>query len=120
MKKYFIPLLAFLIPSAHAVDYVQCEAIRTVITRNQSQLDDYIDKKLQEAKDAKYGEDYQCGDLLIYEKDKEAFEECVSFGSRTLGTKEGYKIIKSTEYDKYKEIEKRANKDFKNKGCYWF
>ena len=34
MKRLLIPLLAFLMPSAHAVDYVQCEAIRNIMVRN--------------------------------------------------------------------------------------
>tara|TARA_A100001011_G_scaffold392107_1_gene478942 strand:- start:548 stop:787 length:240 start_codon:yes stop_codon:yes gene_type:complete len=34
MKRLLLPLLVFLIPSAHAVDYVQCEAIQKFIDRN--------------------------------------------------------------------------------------
>ena len=44
MKRLLITPLLLLVPSAQAVDYVQCEAIRSVIARNSLQLEEATSK----------------------------------------------------------------------------
>ncbi len=113
------PLL-FLIPSAHAVDYVHCEAIRAVIARNSIQRQEaYKDangsfktKKVRE----KYGKD--CYKFDYGTKD---YKDCNAFQDKVWENfkEEGYAYRKSL-LTPYNKIETRAQKDFKKKGCYWF
>ena len=60
MRKLLIALLAFSIPSAHATNYVECEAIRAAIIRNQIQMKNAEENfyKAYEGKkvEGKYGE----------------------------------------------------------------
>ena len=113
MKRLLLPLLALLIPSAHAVDYVQCEAIRNILVRNEMQREDKEkllrsqEISLDDLRYSKY-KVYYC-ELL---KDPKIKAECSKLKKPTYDLSE--------ELKPYDDIDKRLVKDFTNKGCYWF
>ena len=134
MKRSLIPLLALLIPSAHAVDYVKCEAIRAVIMRNELQMKE--ERKLARSffPTIKAREKYGTPSPEFLRKKGDV---CWMYGGETLSSKE-YKEcenFKKTVWSNFKsegekyianeilpfvEIESRATKDFEKNGCYWF
>ena len=120
MRKLLIALLAFSIPSAHATNYVECEAIRAVISRNEIQKEkaeenfykSYESKKVEE----KYGEgNRDC----FYDLSEPLRTECKDYMKSVWESKEHLKLLKAT-LDPHKEIAKRATNDFKKRGCYYF
>ena len=121
MKRLLLPLLALLIPSAHATNYVECEAIRAVIARNGIQKDEAIKNARETFRQTKVkgshnGKD--CNDFSYGSNDR---EQCQSFelGIFTIFGDE-YSKYKESIISPYKEIDERATKDFKKRGCYWF
>ena len=118
MKKILLIAFSCLIPSAHAVDYVKCEAIRAVISRNSIQkqeafkeaYDDFEMKKIRE----KYGKGY-C------EYGSETYNECSQFSKNVWKNFKDEGIAYRQDIKKpYEEINDRAVKDFEKNGCYWF
>ncbi len=113
MKRLLLPLLAFLMPSAHAVDYVQCEAIRNIMVRNGMQKEkeeQLLRSQVISLEDLIYSKYrvYYC-DLL---KDPKIKDECSKEKAPTIDLEK--------ELKPFDDIDKRLTKDFKNKGCYWF
>ena len=126
MKRYFIP---FLFPigfplSVSATNYVECEAIRAVIMRNEIQME-------KAEKNAVVAFEYQ----KVEEKyADQGIKSCYDFGYDTVQRKECNDYEKSVitifkdealkffneRVGPYEEIEERATKDFKKRGCYWF
>ena len=117
MRKLLIALLAFSIPSAHATNYVECEAIRAAIIRNQIQMKNAEENfyKAYEGKlvEEKYGEGIRS---CYYDLD-ELRDECKDWMNSIWRTEEYLKPLNAT-LAPYKKNEKRAKKDFKKKGCY--
>ena len=144
MKRLLLPLLVFLIPSAHAVDYVQCEAIQKFIDRNSLEKEKIYNtskalfeiKKLRE----KYPNFTNSDSFLLgirsagstclammseqgYKnyKGMSEYKECETYEKNILSTF-------SKEYQDYltssplliENLKKdtKAKKDFKEKGCY--
>ena len=114
MKRLLLPLLALLIPAAHATDYVECEAIRAVIYRNRVQrqkeykrLNAEIPKISDEQRYSKY-KVYYC-ELL---EDPKIKAECQNMKEPIVDL--------SKKLKPYDDIEKRATNDFKKRGCYYF
>ena len=113
MKRFLIPLFTFLIPSAHAVDYVQCEAIRNIMVRNEMQKEteeQLLRSQVISLEDLIYSKYrvYYC-DLL---KDPKIKAECSKEKAPTLDLEK--------ELKPFNDIDKRLTADFKGKGCYWF
>ena len=122
MKKLLLVAFPFLIPSAHAVDYVKCEAIRAVIARNNIQKDTakkeardlFKVKKLRE----KYSKVYS-GCISLY--GSEEYKECQDFEKIIFSTfKDEFTEYEKSKLSPYVEVNTRATKDFKKNGCYWF
>ena len=124
-------------PSAQAVDYVQCETIRNLISRNKVQMSEALKVGKFYFKRVKIRERYSyipkeekadCVSLLkgwnmakgLDAVDKE-YKECWEF-SKTILTEfnEEYKDIEISILNKFKKVEKKAQEDYKEKGCYGF
>ena len=134
MKKILLIAFSCLIPSAHAVDYVKCEAIRAVIMRNELQMEE--ERKLARSffptikTREKYGTPspeflrkkggvcYMYGGESISSRE---YRECEDFKKTVWSNfkSEGEKYI-AEQILPYVEIESRATKDFNKNGCYWF
>ncbi len=122
MKRLLLTPFLLLIPSAQALDYVECEAIRAVISRNSIQrqkafkdaYDDFKYKKMRE----KYGT-ILCTKFGEYGTAK--YKECRNFEDNVWKNfpKEGEEFRESVKLP-YNNIEERASKDFDKKGCFWF
>ena len=123
MKRLLLPLLALLIPSAHATNYVECEAIRAVIMRNEIQMDKATKDAISRFKTSKIKEKYNgkgyC--VLDFPYGTSGREECKEFEETitTVFSDEAEKFIEPS-VNPYREIEKRATNDFKKRGCYYF
>ena len=122
MKKILLIAFSFLIPSAHAVDYVKCEAIRAVIARNNIQKDTakkeardlFKVKKLRE----KYSKVYS-GCISLY--GSEEYKECEAFEKSIFSVFGAeFKEYEKSKLSPFEEINTRATKDFDKNGCYWF
>ena len=122
MRRLLFVSLLFLIPSAHALDYVECEAIRSVISRNSVQrqelqkagYDRFIGLKIRE----KYGNSscYQVAQSYSNAK----YDECRNYEKSVWETyAEELKSYRKNLKEQYNKIEERALKDFQKKGCYW-
>ena len=100
-------------PTAHAVDNVQSEAIRNIMVSNEMQRekDEQIlisqEMSLDDLRYSKY-KVYYC-ELLTDPKIKAEFSKL---------KKQTFDLSK--ELKPFDDIDKRLSKDFKNKGCYWF
>ena len=124
-------------PSAQAVDYVQCETIRNLISRNKVQMSEALKVGKFYFKRVKIRERYSyipkeekadCVSLLkgwnmakgLDAVDKE-YRECREF-SKTILTvfNEEYRDIEISILNKFKKVEKKAQEDYKEKGCYGF
>ena len=124
MKRLLLSLLALSIPAAHATNYVECEAIRAVISRNGIQMEEAEKNALVAFQYQKVEEKYA----------DQGITSCYDFGYDTVQRKEcnSYENSVTTIFEDearnffnervgpYKEIEERATKDFKKRGCYWF
>ena len=122
MKRLLLPLLALLIPAAHATNYVECEAIRAVIVRTDLQKETakeenkelFVATKVEE----KYGK-YDCpkDPMNFYNQD----EKCLEFKKNVWKNfkEEGDEYVKAG-LALYDRISERAEKDFKKRGCYYF
>ena len=128
MKKYFIPfLLSIGFPlSVSATNYVECEAIRAVIIRNQSQMNNSFDEIRSSFHRKKVNEKYgvkTCnlvGNYDVY-MDRPKIDECVSYRGSTLKTFEAeWNEFYKASIKVYEDINARATKDFKKRGCYYF
>ena len=119
MRRLVIALFLLLVPSAHALDYVKCEAIKAVIDRNSIQKKKAFEDSYDKFKSKKIKERY--GNLCIelgYSSPN--YSECKSY-ERSIWRfheKEGNAYRKSLEA-RYQKIEERAKEDFTNEGCYW-
>ena len=118
MKKFLFLAFTFLTPSVYAVDYVKCEAIRAVISRNSIQQDKAIKdsisqfraKKIKE----KYGTSYCSYGTATY-------NECRNFKENVFSNfKDEAAEYREAVNEPYIEINIRATKDFEKNGCYWF
>ena len=124
-------------PSAQAVDYVQCEAIRNLISKNKVQMSEALKIGEFYFKRGKIRERYSyipkeekadCVSLLkgwnmakgFDAVDKE-YRECKAF-SETILTEfnEEYKDIEISILNKFKKVEKKAQEDYIEKGCLVF
>ena len=121
MKKILLIAFSCLIPSAHAVDYVKCEAIRAVISRNsiqrQEAFKDSYDRFEMKKRKEKFGESF-CHSLG-YGSTK--YNECNKF-TKTIWQefKDEGLAFRQAAKEPYNKIELRATKDFEKNGCYWF
>ena len=112
------PTLALLIPSAHAVDYVKCEAIRAVISRNEIQKSDASENSISKFRAKKIREKYGKG---YCQYGSATYNECNNFKETVFSNFEDeYEVYVKAVIDPYIEINSRAVKDFEKNGCYWF
>ena len=122
MKKILLIAFSCLIPSAHAVDYVKCEAIRAVIARNEIQKENATEEakgpfKIMNLRE-KYPKVYS-GCISLYGTSE--YKECQNFEKfifTTFSTE--FNEYKKSKLKPYVEINTRATKDFDKNGCYWF
>ena len=128
MKKYFILfLLSIGFPlSVSATNYVECEAIRAVIVRNESQMNNSFDEIRSSFHRKKVNEKYgvqTCnlvGNYDVY-MDRPKIDECVSYRDSTPKTFEAeWNEFYKTSMKVYADINTRATNDFKKRGCYYF
>ena len=140
MKRLLLPLLALLIPAAHATNYVECEAIRSVITRTEKQIEDVKKKSFHDFAEFKVNQKYPENNYVKYKTTgfcyglygKSNFDECGSY-LRTIATflnaydteiKDEYKgefqEFTSSKLKPYVKVSERATNDFKKRGCYYF
>ena len=119
MRRLLIALFLLLVPSAQALDYVECEAIKAVIDRNSIQKKQAFEDSYDNFKSKKIKERY--GKLCVelgYSSPK--YSDCTSY-ERSIWRfhkEEGNTYRKSLEA-RYQAIEERAKNDFTNEGCYW-
>ena len=118
MKKIFLIAFTCLIPSANAVDYVKCEAIRAVIARNSIQQDEAYKNSLEGFRSKKIREKYGKG-YCSY--GTATYNECKKFKENVFSTfaVEGAAYRQAAK-EPYIKINDRAVKDFDKNGCYWF
>ena len=120
MKRLFLLLSLSIIPSVHAVDYVQCETIRNIIARNtlqreQADKDSFWGFAILKAKQ-KYGRD--C-DEMTYRSDE--YNECRTFRDTVwVKFKDEGDTYKKNLLKSFDDVADRLEKDFDKKGCYWF
>ena len=121
MKKIFFIAFACLIPSANAVDYVKCEAIRSVISRNSIQRQEafknsYDNFEMKKRKE-KFGERF----CSSFDYGSKKYNECNKF-TKTIWEefKDEGSAFRQSAKEPYNKIEIRATKDFDKNGCYWF
>ena len=123
MKRLLLPLLALLIPSAHATNYVECEAIRSVITRNNIQLENAIKDSYLAFKSKLINEKFQVNNCseIDYEMEFVRNIDCKAFADKIPDSdSEEYKSFLIEYTQPYLDIDKRASGDFKKRGCYYF
>ena len=120
MKRLLLPLLAAItLPTAvNAVDYVQCEAIRSVIARNSLQLKEATSKARDKFPD--YLVRKKLADNGFSDCDDADYGFCNRFRVLAFSFKEDWQNYLNKDLAKYLEVEKRAQKDFDKKGCYWY
>tara|TARA_B100000575_G_C22526774_1_gene340326 strand:- start:201 stop:485 length:285 start_codon:yes stop_codon:yes gene_type:complete len=94
MKRLILPLLASLIPSAHATNYVDCEAIRAVIARNDIQKDEAIKYARETFRQTKVKGSHNGNDCNDFSYGSSDREHCQSFEL-------GIFTIFGDEYNKY-------------------
>ena len=120
MKRLLLPLLALLIPAAHATNYVECEAIRSVIMRNESQMDNAFDEIKSSFHRKKVNEKYgveTCNlleNINIWNPETPTVDECVDYRTSTtkaLNNAEWNEFYKAS-IKAYEDINKRATNDF--------
>ena len=122
MKKFLLIAFTCLIPSAHAVDYVKCEAIRAVISRNdiqkgEAKKDARTTFEIQKLRE-KYPKLYTACISLYGTKE---FKECQDFEKTIFSTfKDEFTEYEKSKLSPYVEVNTRATKDFEKNGCYWF
>ena len=140
MKRLLLPLLSLLIPAAHATNYVECEAIRNVIVRTQIQEEDAFDEIKNSFQKKKVNQKYnvETCDLLsdkeigksfldpsefannFYANSQIKVNECVEYRDDSIETfKKEWNEYYISSIKIYRDIETRATKDFKRRGCYW-
>ena len=124
MKRLLLSLLTLLIPAAHATNYVECEAIRAVIMRNEIQMEKAEKNAVVAFEYQKVEEKYadqgikSCYDFPY---DSFKYDECKNYQKTVTTVFEDEAINYIIEKKKpYVDIEERATKDFKKRGCYWF
>ena len=120
MKRLLLPILALLIPAAHATNYVECEAIRAVIMRNQSQMNNSFDEIRSSFHRKKVNEKYGVETCNLV-GERYLIDQCVTYRGSTPKTFE----VEWNEFYKasmkvYADINTRATNDFKKRGCYYF
>tara|TARA_Y100001937_G_scaffold24062_1_gene34574 strand:+ start:11247 stop:11612 length:366 start_codon:yes stop_codon:yes gene_type:complete len=121
MKRLLLPLLALLIPSAHATNYVECEAIRSVITRNNIQLENAIKDSYLAFKSKLINEKFQVNNCSEIEFEYVDNLDCRLFAEKIPDSdSEEYKSFFIAYTQPYRDIDKRASSDFKKRGCYYF
>ena len=127
VKCLLLPLLALLIPSAHATNYVECEAIRAVITRNNMQIEDAEKAAIDLFVEKKIGEKFGLGNTNIKDCSQVADEDtllrstCDAYAKRVYSNSKEEAKPFLEEYKKtFIDVELRATKDFKKRGCYYF
>ncbi len=118
MKKILLIAFSCLITSAHAVDYVKCEAIRAVIARNEIQKNEAIENSKSEFQAKKVKQKYGKG---YCQYGSATYDECRWFKEDVFKNFEDeYAAYLEAALDPYIEINGRAEKDFDKNGCYWF
>ena len=118
MKKIFLISFTCLIPSANAVDYVKCEAIRSVISRNSIQQEEAYKNSISQFRAKKVKEKYG---KSFCEYGSATENECENFRKNvfTNFADEGAAYRQAVK-EPYIKINDRAVKDFDKNGCYWF
>ena len=66
MKRLLLSLLALSIPAAHATNYVECEAIRAVISRTEMQIKDVKKKSPHNFAEFKVNQKYPENNFVKY------------------------------------------------------
>ena len=123
MKKYFIPLLLSIgFPlSVSATNYVECEAIRAVISRNGIQKDEAIKNAGSAFRQSKVEEKYNGKDCYSFPYDSYERKQCQAYELTVFSIfGDEYSEFRKSIISPYEEIDERATKDFKKRGCYWF
>ena len=122
MKKYFIPfLLSIGFPlSVSATNYVECEAIRAVIIRNQSQMNNSFDEIRSSFHRKKVNEKYGVKTCNLV-GERYLIDQCVTYRDSTLKIFEAeWNKFYKASMKVYSDINTRASNDFKKRGCYYF
>ena len=143
MKRLLLPILALLIPAAHATNYVECEAIRAVIVRTKIQKEDAFNEIKDSFHRKKVNEKYNVetcnllkergsiGKSFLNPRESKSdnfnvdpqikVNECVAYRDDSIETfKEEWNQYYLSSIKIYEDIDTRATKDFKKRGCYWF
>ena len=140
MKRLLLPLLTLLIPAAHATNYVECEAIRAVITRTEMQIEDVKKKSPHNFAEFKVNQKYPENNFVKYSTvgfcyglyGKSNYDECRNYLSTIARFINDYDTIIKDEYKSefqeftlsklkpFAKVSERARNDFKKRGCYWF
>ena len=142
MKKYFIPfLLSIGFPlSVSATNYVECEAIRAVITRTEIQIEDVKKKSPHNFAEFKVNQKYPENNFIKYGSTgfcyglygKSNYDECYSY-LKTIARfinnvdteiqdeyKSEFREFTLSKLKPYVKVSERATNDFKKRGCYYF
>ena len=113
MKRLLLAPLLLLITSCQSIDYEQCEAIQSVITRNNIQRElaieeayrDFQELKVQEALE-EYG----------YIDCDEEYGLCDSVRANAYEYSDWGDYL-NQRLIKYQKVDEKAQKDFKKRGC---
>ena len=134
MKKFLLIAFTCLIPSAHAVDYVKCEAIRSVLVRNEIQKRNVVEGAERPFKQKKLKERFP--DLVenvngyvfcIDRSTRKEISECDDFRNSILSVQsDGRTRLFEDEFQEYikpklksyEERETRASKDWVKNDCF--
>ena len=139
MKRLLLSLLTLFIPAAHATNYVECEAIRAVISRNNIQQgeakknskNDFVEFKINE----KFPENNYirerfnfCAGLdgKVNENKCFAFWDSIATFWNDTDTEiksqyiSEYQEFLNSKLEPYIQVNKRATNDLKKRGCYYF
>ena len=123
MKRLLLPLLALSIPAAHATNYVECEAIRAVITRNNIQLENAVNNSYQSFRTKLINEKFKVNSYSEIDRELDFVRniDCKAFADKIPNTQsEEYELFFTELTKPYFDIEDRATNDFKKRGCYYF
>ena len=119
MKKFLFLAFTFLTPSVYAVDYVKCEAIRAVISRNRIQQGEASKSARSQFQSKKVREKYGTSYCTNY--GTAAYKECKNFEQNVFSNFADERAeYQKMKLEPYVKINTRATKDFEKNGCYWF
>ena len=112
MKRLLLPLLALLIPAAYATNYVECEAIRSVITRNNIQLKNTIKDSYLAFKSKLINEKFKVNNCSEIEFEYVTNLDCRIFAEKIPDSDSvEYKSFFIEHTQPYRDMDKRASGD---------